>query len=580
MKNLLTGFLFALACFASPAFAQSCNDPSGFVKARGTINIGDLVTFGPDCQSVQDSGLVPFGATYNAKMLGAVGNGIVNDTTALQTCINLAQTAHTGCYVPGGSYKTTAPLVITSRIAFFGDGFQSSGQQCYTSPGCANLGLAALANSTTILPASNSNGINITSDDAIQIHDLQVAYVVQPAALSGITAISVGPSVVTHINSQTYIWNTMLAGADRGLYSLNCVHCSFHHNQFYNQVSFSAIIDGTPSNTNGNVGDSEFSNNTFVSGTGTTFTHIFVNAGGGWRIQNNKLDAAGGMTAANISHGILVSPQAVNASIEPLVITGNTIEGCDICIGYENPAAGVTATQGVISGNQIWASNNTLAGTKGVGIKIANGAQWVSGLTVTGNFINIDGGAGGVGLAIGNASASHINVDGNVFSASASGAQAWTLGTGLTDIKIDGDTNIFQGNVGVNDTTIRRTYSLALYSVTAFTTIATLTPSTTATFAAGLIRCDLGGNTATAGSGHRTSVWTFDVPNAATTAAVLGADVTAGAAPPNFRLNISGNSIQVQAQSSNGVNALSVGYMSCTYEIPAGTAALTWVLNN
>lgn len=577
MKNLLTGFLFALACFASPAFAQSCNDPSGFVKARGTINIGDLVTFGPDCQSVQDSGLVPFGATYNAKMLGAVGNGIVNDTTALQTCINLAQTAHTGCYVPGGSYKTTAPLSITSRIAFFGDGFQSSGQQCYTSAGCANLGLSALANSTTILPASNSNGINITTDDAIQIHDLQVAYVTQPAALSGITGISVQPSVTSHNISQTYIWNTMIAGADRGIYSLNCVHCSFHHNHFYNEVSFSFIQDGTPGNVNGNVGDSEIASNTFVTGTTSTFSHIFINAGGGVRIVNNKIDAGGG---TNIKKGILVSPQAANASIEPLVIVGNTIEGVDIGIHYTAPAAGVTATQGVITGNQIWGSNNATQGTKGIAIKIDSGAQWVSGLSITGNFLNIDGGSGGVGVVIGNAAASHVNVDGNVFSASASGSQAWTLGTGLTDIKVDGYTNIFQGNVGVNDTTIHRTYSLGLYSVTAFTTIATLTPSTTATFAAGLIRCDLGGNTATAGSGHRTSVWTFDVPNAATTAAVLGADVTSGAAPPNFRLNISGNSIQVQAQSSNGVNALSVGYMSCTYEIPAGTAALTWVLNN
>lgn len=36
-----------------PAFAQSCNSPSGFIKVIGQINIGDLLSLGPDCNSVQ-----------------------------------------------------------------------------------------------------------------------------------------------------------------------------------------------------------------------------------------------------------------------------------------------------------------------------------------------------------------------------------------------------------------------------------------------------------------------------------------------------------------------------------------------
>jgi hypothetical protein len=55
--------------------------------------------------------------------------------------------------------------------------------------------------------------------------------------------------------------------------------------------------------------------------------------------------------------------------------------------------------------------------------------------------------------------------------------------------------------------------------------------------------------------------------------------VTNGA-PPGFRLNMSGNNIQVQAQSSDGTHALSVGYMTCAYEIPNGTNPLSWLVTN
>lgn len=368
----------------------------------------------------------------NAKWLGAVGNNVADDTTALQLCITTAIGLHGSCYIPAGQYKTTVSLTGGSHVHIYGDGAQSSGQQCYTSAGCANLNAAAMANATTILPGSTISAFNIASDDAVQIHDLQVGYTTQPTALSGVTCFIIGPTATNRNVSQTSIWNTMCSGADRGIYSLNCIHCSFHHNHFYNEVSFSIYVDGTPANTNGNVGDSEIANNTFVSGSATAFTHININAGGGWRIVNNKLDTGGSI---NATHGILIDPQATNASIEPLVITGNSIEGCNICIHYTSPGTGVTATQGVISGNQIWASNNATLATKGNGIVIDSGAQWVSGLEISGNFINVDGGGSATNISIGNSSASNIGITGNVLGNNSGGSVGISLGTGLTNIQ-------------------------------------------------------------------------------------------------------------------------------------------------
>jgi hypothetical protein len=43
--------------FIYPASAQSCNDPSGFLKSYGTFNIGDMAVFGPGCQQIMDGGV-------------------------------------------------------------------------------------------------------------------------------------------------------------------------------------------------------------------------------------------------------------------------------------------------------------------------------------------------------------------------------------------------------------------------------------------------------------------------------------------------------------------------------------------
>lgn len=52
-------FLFALAALfmlSSPASAQICNDPSGFLKSFGPIPLGNSLVLGPDCQHAQDGG--------------------------------------------------------------------------------------------------------------------------------------------------------------------------------------------------------------------------------------------------------------------------------------------------------------------------------------------------------------------------------------------------------------------------------------------------------------------------------------------------------------------------------------------
>ena len=64
------------------------------------------------------------GAAVNVLDYGAVGNGIADDTTALQAAINAAHTASKPVYLPAGTYKVIDSLVLYDNAVVFGDGFR------------------------------------------------------------------------------------------------------------------------------------------------------------------------------------------------------------------------------------------------------------------------------------------------------------------------------------------------------------------------------------------------------------------------------------------------------------------------
>ena len=70
---------------------------------------------------------------FNVKDHGAIGNNSTDDTTAIQTTINLAATNGGIVYFPAATYRISATLNIASNVTFLGTGFGSVINQVSTS---------------------------------------------------------------------------------------------------------------------------------------------------------------------------------------------------------------------------------------------------------------------------------------------------------------------------------------------------------------------------------------------------------------------------------------------------------------
>jgi hypothetical protein len=120
----------------------------------GPLNV--IATGGSVARSVQDH----FGEVANVRDFGAVGDGLTDDTAAVQAAVNEALSSRKACYAPAGNYKLTGPITVglpASGFKLFGDG----------------------QDVTRFTPTSNTaNVFNITSgsQNHVEICDFSVAY--------------------------------------------------------------------------------------------------------------------------------------------------------------------------------------------------------------------------------------------------------------------------------------------------------------------------------------------------------------------------------------------------------------------
>jgi hypothetical protein len=379
----------------------------------------------------------------NARWIGATGNGSTDDTTALQSCITTAAGLHGSCYIPAGQYVQTTALSVTSHVNIFGDGVQSIAGLCSFNTNCStNVTAGLAANATTLLPASGINSITVSgTNDAVQIHDLQVLYATLPAVGSGITGISVSGTGIGSFGvcSATRLSNLVIIQADVGISINNCMSWWVDHNVIFN-FRTAAISVGGSIGSGGN--DWSIDENRIISGAATTNTcyGVLVTTSAASAITNNKFNFIPGTTNCA---SIMYLPGVNGTSFEPVRITGNSLEGSTAGIVFYNncpTASTCSLSQGLIANNQIWTGAG-FGGGPNIYVTGAATASWFNEVTITGNILNVvGGGSNNFNIILGAGFAQNILMSGNLFgNTSAVGSTSVFSGAGNLNIKTTGN---------------------------------------------------------------------------------------------------------------------------------------------
>lgn len=108
-----------------------------------------------------------FAESVSVKDFGAVGDGLTDDTSAVQAAINYAQTSKLQLNIPNGTYKTTSTLTITTdNVSIVGNGLATI--RYYGTGTALLIGVAPNVNGTFIYNTRIEN-LNIEVDDTTSV---------------------------------------------------------------------------------------------------------------------------------------------------------------------------------------------------------------------------------------------------------------------------------------------------------------------------------------------------------------------------------------------------------------------------
>ena len=411
------------------------SSPDGTIKlARGNsgattqdvLNVSNagVVSFPQGLGNISNSTAIATGSTtarslanrfadvVNVKDFGAVGDGVTDDTAAIQAAITFAGTLLTTSevYIPSGNYRTTATLVINqSYISLIGDGSSTTIKSDF-----------AVGDIISILGASNAVKIS-------QIAVRDIRFIANTAQTSG--------SVISVVYASDVIIDNINAG-------FNAAYANFI------TIGNDAFVDSA---LRVFISDSSF-NHSGISGTAV----INLQSGAIINISNCFFNGNGNPSIACIRE------YGTTSNIDGLVITGCTVENFQYGIYSEDKGIvnaritdnifdrnlyGVYLTPSVGNCNDFYFAGNNLlgdstAGSYGIRIVARSGMERhiIADNFIT-NFVTK-----GIELVESTGSLSDVNITGNVFKNA--GTVNITAGTGVDAVLVSN--NIFNGNSSNN----------------------------------------------------------------------------------------------------------------------------------
>lgn len=300
----------------------------------------------------------------SVKLYGAVGNGVADDTAAIQAAINDAISLGAIVYLPGGTYNISSALTVANPCEIIG----------------AGIGVSKIS-----LTNTTQNGFLITSALEVHIHDLDIM-----AGGSQTAGDAININATSGLNKHSRFHNIMFNGVDSGIHSVNATRCSIR------DCTFTGFTDTAISWFNHNSadgGDNTFYGNEIIGGAGTI--GIVLHSGSGFIIVANKFNS--------VDYGIFVNTNTAGfpgaGFMSDILIAENSIENAGIGSVVFSQADSTVLSNAQVNGNQFTQSGNISA----VQVNATASATWLNGLQVNSNIITYTAAA---------ASAPAISIDG------------------------------------------------------------------------------------------------------------------------------------------------------------------------
>lgn len=102
--------------------------PAGSYKITGTVtgafySFGSVTVVTGEVSQIQD---VTSQINISAKDFGASGDGVTDDTTAINNALTFISVSGGSLHLPAGNYKVSAPLNVPGNVTVFGDGISAT----------------------------------------------------------------------------------------------------------------------------------------------------------------------------------------------------------------------------------------------------------------------------------------------------------------------------------------------------------------------------------------------------------------------------------------------------------------------
>lgn len=321
---------------------------------------------------------------------GAIGDGVTDDTVAIQAAITAAQAANCELFFPAGNYRITASLSITNRVRLRGAGRAAS--------------LITWVNNTlTAVTVATSNYVEF----------IGLGFLCQAAAPTNGGAISLTGSGGAE-NTFSVIRDCQFSGGFNQIDTIQAYAWVIDSCRFTGAVNFGVRVRNT---LNPDFGDSTITNCVFYV-MGANCTLIEQASSGGLRLIGNKfLSGLYGYRMA-LDIGVVTTD---------LLIVGNSFENqTGANLRFNTGGGGAAFSHVLISGNQF--------GYTPTAIDMTDASAFLDHINISNNLILLPAAGAVVGISITNSTIFEIN--GNVIDSQAGTPIGISIGAACTAGKL------------------------------------------------------------------------------------------------------------------------------------------------